>query len=74
MKRNKIYNSYKAQLVDFAKEIPNNDKPLKRMQINNYCDSLTREMRSEAERNDKSEKLIKQWENWLSLTAGNLHP
>jgi hypothetical protein len=64
------YNSKKKALIEFSKQFKRtNDKPAAREAINNYTDSLLKELSSCV-----STKRYSQYSNWLSNVASDQHP
>jgi len=64
------YNSKKKALIEFAKQFKKtDDKPLACEAINNFTDSLLKELSNEV-----STKRYNMYSNWLSNVASNKQP
>lgn len=62
------------QVADKAKRTSGKDKPLIRQVINDTADDLIKQFNFHAMRGRISEKRARQYSNWLSSYAADLHP
>ena len=65
-----IYLNEKTNFIEFSKTLPNDDKPAKRMALNDYLDSIIKS-NVFLQFGQKRENL---YFNWLENLCRNLHP
>jgi hypothetical protein len=70
---NSIYLQFKSRLKEFADNEQTEDKPMRNEALNNYTDSLLREMDIKRLKERISQKQYNLYHNWLTYYCANRH-
>ena len=67
-----LYLKEKSKFIEFSKTLPNDDKPAKRMALNDYLDYIFKTGVFDSE--NTNSKRIEMYNDWLTNLCIKLHP